>query len=66
MPFTKLSLDGNNLIKSLVSELPAGDGKTANLFLQCIRFVGWYVLTTCRGDVCRGEVFGWDKLEAMK
>jgi hypothetical protein len=33
---TKLSLDGNNLIilvlKELVSDIPAGDGKTANLF----------------------------------
>ncbi len=36
---TKLSLAGNNLIipgqEELVSEILAGDGKTANLFLQC-------------------------------
>jgi hypothetical protein len=40
-PLTKLSLAGNNLIipgqrpGSLVSDIPAGDGKIANLFLQC-------------------------------
>jgi hypothetical protein len=39
MSLTKLSLDGNN--KSvpgrgeLISDIPAGDGKTASLFLQC-------------------------------
>ncbi len=31
MSLTKLSLAGNNL--NLVSDIPAGDGKTANLFL---------------------------------
>ncbi len=39
MPLTKLSLARNNLIiparESLVSDIPAGDGKTSNLFLQC-------------------------------
>jgi hypothetical protein len=30
MSLTKLSLAG-----SLVSDIPSGDGKTANLFLQC-------------------------------
>ncbi len=40
MSLTKLSLAGNNLIipgqEELVSEkILAGDGKTANLFLQC-------------------------------
>jgi hypothetical protein len=33
MSLTKLSLAGNNL--SLVSDIPAGEGKIANLFLQC-------------------------------
>jgi hypothetical protein len=37
---TKLSLARNNKIyparERLVSAIPAGDGKTANLFLQCI------------------------------
>jgi hypothetical protein len=36
MSLTKLSLNGNILIiparESLVSDIPAGDGKTANLF----------------------------------
>jgi hypothetical protein len=32
MSLIKLSLDGNNL----VSDIPAGDGKIVNLFLQCI------------------------------
>ncbi len=41
MSLTKLSQDGNTVIKlfparkGLVSDIPAGDGKTANLFLQC-------------------------------
>ncbi len=43
MSLTKLSLGGNNDViyklfparKSLVSDIPAWDGKTANLFLQC-------------------------------
>jgi hypothetical protein len=38
MSFTKLFLGGNNLIipaqESLVSDIPAGDGNVANLFLQ--------------------------------
>jgi hypothetical protein len=43
MSLTKLSLAGNNLIipgrrASLVSDIPAGDGKIANLFLQCTVF----------------------------
>jgi hypothetical protein len=42
MSQTKLSLDGNHLLipvpsrESLVSDIPAGDRKTANLFLQCL------------------------------
>jgi hypothetical protein len=42
MSLTKLSLDGNTLIipsqarETLVSDIPAGDGKNDNLFLQCI------------------------------
>jgi hypothetical protein len=37
MPLPKLSLDGNNfpVQESLVSGIPAGDGKTAIFFLQC-------------------------------
>ncbi len=40
MSLTKLSLGGNDLIipaprESLVSDIPAGDGNVANLFLQC-------------------------------
>ncbi len=39
MSLTKLSLSGNNWIvpvtEILVSDIRAGDGKTANLFLQC-------------------------------
>ncbi len=41
MSLTKLSLAGKNSItpvptrESLVSDIPAGDGRTANLFLQC-------------------------------
>jgi hypothetical protein len=41
---TKLSLGGNNDVitelflsrRSLVSDIPAGDGKLVNLFLQCM------------------------------
>jgi hypothetical protein len=41
---TKLSLGGNNVVitelflprGSLVSDIPAGDGKLVNLFLQCV------------------------------
>jgi hypothetical protein len=43
MSLSKLSLAGNSLIimeldlarESLVSDIPAGDGKTFNLFLHC-------------------------------
>ncbi len=39
MSLTKLFLTGNNLIflarESLVSDIPAWEGKMANLFLQC-------------------------------
>ncbi len=38
MSLTKLSLAGNKLYpakESLVSDVPAGDGKIDNLFLQC-------------------------------
>jgi hypothetical protein len=43
MSHTKLSLGGNNLYmtslfpprESLVSDIPAGDGKTEKLFLRC-------------------------------
>jgi hypothetical protein len=39
MSLAKLSLAGNNFIlpglESLVSDIPAGDGKIANIFLQC-------------------------------
>ncbi len=49
MSLTKLSQAGNNLIipvqGELVSDIPAGDGKPANLFLQCIRmFLGFFYL----------------------
>ncbi len=41
MPFTKLSLAWNNLIiparESLVSDIPAGDEKAANLFFTVYR-----------------------------
>jgi hypothetical protein len=44
MSLTKLSLGGNNLVipaqgefGSLVSDIPAGEGKMAYLFLQCIQ-----------------------------
>jgi hypothetical protein len=40
MSLTKLSLAENNLIipamESLVSDIPGGDGKIDNLFLQCM------------------------------
>jgi hypothetical protein len=41
MSLIKLFLGGNNLVfspprESLVSDIPAGDGKMANSFLQCI------------------------------
>jgi hypothetical protein len=40
MSLIKLSLAGNNklfpAIESLVSDIPASDGKIANLFLQCM------------------------------
>ncbi len=39
MSLIKLSLDGKNKIilaqEELISDIPAGDGKTANPFLQC-------------------------------
>ncbi len=52
MSLTELSQEGNNYIikltklsparNSLVSDIPAGDGKTANLFLQCVVIdTGW-------------------------
>jgi hypothetical protein len=45
---TKLSLGGNNDVitelflprRSLVSDIPAGDGKLVNLFLRCIVISG--------------------------
>jgi hypothetical protein len=42
MSLTKLSLSGNNEVlyklfpESLVSDIPAGDGKIEKLFLRCI------------------------------
>ncbi len=47
---TKLFLAGNNLIiiptrESLVSGIPAGDGKNANLFLQCMHRGAWPKVT---------------------
>jgi hypothetical protein len=45
MSITKLSLNGNNLIipgQSLVSDIPAGDGKNDSLILQCISFLRAY------------------------
>jgi hypothetical protein len=44
---TKLSLDGNNDVitelflprGSLVSDIPAGDGKLVNLFLRCMLLI---------------------------
>ncbi len=55
MPLTKLSLAGNNLnfpsSESLVSDIPAGDGKIIDLFLQCTVLVsGW--------KLCWGHVNG--------
>jgi hypothetical protein len=45
MSFTRLSLEGINLIipvqGELVSDIPAGDGKTANLFLQFTGTLLW-------------------------
>ncbi len=35
MSLTKLSLAGNIVRESLVSDIPAGDRKIANIFLQC-------------------------------
>ncbi len=39
MSLNKLSLAGNNLMipgrENLVCDIPAGDGKIANFFLQC-------------------------------
>jgi hypothetical protein len=39
MSITKLSLAGNNIIilarESLIRDIPSGDRKIANLFLQC-------------------------------
>ncbi len=54
MSLTKLSMDRNNLIiprKSLVSDIPAGDRKTADLFLQCTctKMFPNYVLDPSRG-----------------
>ncbi len=49
MSLTKLSLAGNNIIiparESLVSDIPAGDGKIVNPFLQCTVIL----LNTCAG-----------------
>jgi hypothetical protein len=46
MSLTKLSLGGNNLIYTervyIVSDIPAGDGNIAKLFLQCtVRVLIW-------------------------
>jgi hypothetical protein len=45
MSLTKLSWPGIIKIvparESLVSDIPAGDGKTANLFLQCKALFFW-------------------------
>ncbi len=45
MSLTELSQGGNNLVipaqgetTSLVSDIPAGDGNVANLFLQCMYY----------------------------
>jgi hypothetical protein len=50
MSLTKLSLAGKKSIipgavESLVSDIPAGEGKIANLFLQCVMLPALY----CRG-----------------
>ncbi len=41
--YTKLSLMGNNVRESFVSDLTAGDGKIANPFLHC-QTVGYALL----------------------
>ncbi len=53
LSLTKLSLAGKKLMttrESLVSDIPAGDGKTANLFLQCTL----YQQRTCYKDSTSG------------
>ncbi len=51
MDVTNQTLPGQQIIKlfpameSLVSDIPAGDGKTANLCLQCIVDRGYLTLT---------------------
>jgi hypothetical protein len=44
MSIAKLSLARNNLIirgQGNFGDIPAGDGKTANLFFQCVHCVGY-------------------------
>jgi hypothetical protein len=45
-PFSSLYCEKRNKLfparESLVSDIPSGDGKTANLFSQCIVFIDYY------------------------
>ncbi len=51
---TKLSLSGNNLNFNVASDIPAGDGNVANLFLQCTannkQLLCYVVLTETRDN----------------
>ncbi len=60
---TKLSLDGNTLFipvqGELVSDIPAGDGKIFNLFLQCSR--QGCIGNTYREQEDMSEEYNWQK-----
>jgi hypothetical protein len=71
MSLTKLSLAGNNLIISGQGEfgqyIPAGGGKTANLFLQCILpLLLRYVIEYAAAEVISfiRQVPKWDRTQS--
>jgi hypothetical protein len=65
MSLTKLSLGGNNDVvyklfpprESLVSDIPAGDGKIVNLFLQCNKVICIYFWPEDKGSATMMKLF---------
>ncbi len=64
---TKLSLGGNNDVitelflprGSLVSDIPAGEGKLANLFLRCVLFAHHSILVFTYKNYITIVISGW-------
>jgi hypothetical protein len=65
MSLTKLTLAGNlfHTRESLVVDIPAGDGKIANLFLQCT-FFNTAICRPCVSN-CVGRCWDWSSFNTV-